>query len=382
MNIIKTIKQLRYKLLIQLFRCIPIKKNKIIIWSDSFKSYGCNPKYISEHIMKNYPEEFDIVWVFDATLPVPDSIPNSVRIVRYFSKEYLYELHTSHFVICNARTSNSYFWKKRKNQVYIQTWHSSLRLKTIEKDASEHLPQNYIQAAMSDSKKIDYIISGCEFSTNIFKNSFWYSGKILECGTPRIDYLLNNSKDKDLYEKIGVSSEFKYVLYAPTFRNDKNFEYNFDFRKLTDSLEKKFAGKWRVLYRLHPNLTFSHKQSALDDVCINVSRYPDMQELMLVSDMLISDYSSCIFDAAYTKKPCILFMKDYDNYVKNERKLYFEITSLPFYKAYSENELFDELSNFDTSLYNQRINDFLNTIGSYENGDACQQIINLIKEVI
>ncbi len=382
MNTINYIKQLRHKFLINLYRSMPIKKNKIIIWSDSFKSYGCNPKYITEHILKNYPREFDIVWVFDATLPVPDCIPPSVRIVRYFSKEYLYELHTAHFIICNARTSDSYFWRKRKNQVYIQTWHSSLRLKTIEKDAEKHLPENYINAAKSDSKKIDYIISGCEFSTNIFINSFWYSGKIIKSGTPRIDYLLNNEKDNSLYNKIGISPEYKYVLYAPTFRSDKNFQYDFDFENLTKTLENKFGGKWRVLYRLHPNLTFSHAQSNLIDTCINVSRYPDMQELMLVSDMLITDYSSCMFDAAYTKKPCLLFMKDYDKYTSSERELYFNITSLPFAKAYSEVELTNEILSFNNELYNKNTSDFLDKIGSYENGFACEQIAKLIKEVI
>ncbi|MBO5413489.1 MAG: CDP-glycerol glycerophosphotransferase family protein, partial [Clostridia bacterium] len=176
MNIVNMVKRLRHKFLIKMYSSIPIKKNKIIIWSNSFKSYGCNPKYIAEYILENYPGEFDIVWVIDADLPVPSDIPEGVRIVRYFSKQYLYELHTARFVVCNARTSDAYFWHKRKNQIYIQTWHSSIRLKTIEKDAENSLPERYIEAAKSDSKKIDYIISGCDFSSRIFKESFWYDG--------------------------------------------------------------------------------------------------------------------------------------------------------------------------------------------------------------
>ena len=133
---------------------------------------------------------------------IPESIPQNVRVVRYFSKEYLYELHTAGVVICNARTLESYLWIKRKGQVYIQTWHSSLRLKNIEKDAEKTLPESYIQAAKGDSEKIDYIISGCTLSSCIFKNSFWYDGKILECGTPRIDYLLKEANKKEIFKKL------------------------------------------------------------------------------------------------------------------------------------------------------------------------------------
>lgn len=382
MNLFQHLKNYRFKVFRAFYRILPIKKNKLIVWSDSFKAYGCNPKYLVEYLAENLPDTFDIVWVTDATLPVPVGINKAFRIVKYFSLSYLYELHTAHFIICNARTSDSYFFKKRKGQVYIQTWHSSLRLKTIEKDAEKYLPENYINAAKSDSKKIDYIISGCEFSTNIFKNSFWYSGKVLNYGTPRIDYLLNSSKTEELFSKIGISDEFKYVLYAPTFRNDKDFVYDFDFEKIVLALEQSTGEKWRILYRLHPNLTFDRRTNSLSDICIDVSRYPDMQELMLASDMLITDYSSCMFDAAYTKKPCILFMKDYEKYTSSERNLYFDIFKLPFPKAYLEEELANELANFSIDAYNQNIDLFLKDIGSYETGNACKKITELIKELI
>ena len=378
MNVINTIKDLRLKILIKLYSSIPIKKNKIIMWSNSFKSYGCNPKYITEYILKNHPGEYDIVWVIDADLPIPQNMPDNIRIVRYFSKEYLYELHTAHFVICNSRTGDAYYWYKRKNQVYIQTWHSSIRLKTIEKDAEEFLGQRYIDIAKEDSKKIDYIISGCSFSSKIFKESFWYSGKVLECGTPRIDFLLNCSNNKELLKKANLSDEFKYILYAPTFRTDDNYEYNFDFEKLVQMCEKHMGGKWKLLYRLHPNLIFKIKEHKLPNVCIDVCHYSDMQELIAVSDLMITDYSSCMFDMMYIKKPCILYMPDFDEYTSNERKLYFNIKELPFLKAYSENEIFNDIENFDNKEYLNNINKFLDKIGSFENGTACKEISKLL----
>lgn len=380
MDIVKKIKKIRLDAIIKAYSCMPIKKNKIIMWSNSFKSYGCNPKYIAEYLLNNYFGEYDIVWVIDAGLPIPSEIPEGIRIVRYFSKEYLYELHTAHFVICNARTSSAYYWKKRKNQVYIQTWHSSIRLKTIEKDAINHLPDHYIDAAKADSEKIDYIISGCEFSSRIFKNSFWYNGDVLECGTPRIDYLLNFNDKPNLMKRMGISNEYNYILYAPTFRNDDEYNYNFDFKSLIDICSQKFGGKWKILYRLHPNLIFKIKEYELGEECINMCHYSDMQELIAISDLMITDYSSCMFDMMYIKKPCILYMPDYDSYVSRERDLYFNIKDLPFIMAYEEEEIYKAIENFNEEKYEKDINVFLNKIGSFETGDACRKIADLIEK--
>lgn len=378
MNIINKLKELRHKLLIKTYSAMPIKENKIIMWSNSFRSYGCNPKYIAEYLLENHPNEFDIVWVIDAQLPVPESIPEGIRLVRYFSKEYLYELHTAKFVICNARTSESYLWNKRKEQVYIQTWHSSLRLKTIEKDAEKTLPEIYISAAKGDSKKIDYIISGCRFSSRIFKESFWYDGCVLECGTPRIDFLLKESNSRELLEKANLSDEYRYVLYAPTFRTDDGYNYNFNFEKLVETCEKRFGGKWKVLYRLHPNLIFRIKEHKLPDVCIDVCGYSDMQELVAVSDFMITDYSSCMFDMMYIKKPCLLYMPDFLEYTQKERELYFNIKELPFLQAYTEDEIFGTIDSFENEEYQTNIQHFLGKIGSFENGCACESIAEVI----
>lgn len=374
MDFLKYIKKIRHKILINLYCFKKIQKNKIIFWSDSFKSYGCNPKYLCEYLLSNYKDVYDIVWVFDATLPMPNNLPQGIRIVKYFSLEYLKELHTAKYVVCNARTGKGHMWHKRKGQIYIQTWHSSLRLKTIEKDAINSLPEGYIKNAIADSSRIDYIISGCEFSSNIFKNSFWYDGKILECGTPRIDYLMKFKEREEVLQKIGLDNNYKYILYSPTFRDNENFNYNLDFKSIIKCCEKKFGGKWKVLYRLHPNLIFKITEYDLSEECINVCSYPDMQELVAVADLMITDYSSCMFDFMYIKKPCILYMPDFDDYVKSERKLYFDIKSLPFIRAFNENEIVNEIENYSRDVYENSINSFMEKIGSFEKGNSCEQI--------
>lgn len=377
------LKELKYSICIKLFKLIPIKKDKIIFWSSGFKAYSCNPKYLTEYILKNCKDKFDVVWVFEKSVDVGSDVPHGVRCVKYFSLRYLYELHTAHFIVCNARTGKGHFWEKRKGQVYFQTWHSSLRLKAIEKDAQETLPKEYIDMAKADSLKIDYILSGCKFSKEIFEKAFWYSGPILETGTPRIDFLINGNKAEDVRRKIGLSELDKCILYAPTFRNDTLYDYELDCKTLTGLCSKNIGGKWKVLYRLHPNLLRVGRQMKIEEDCaLDVTAYPDIQELLLIADMVITDYSSCMFDAAYIKKPCFLYVKDYDKYIHKERNLYFDIEKLPFPVAYNMGELLQKIENFDQSDYLEEINSFLSQIGSYEDGRACQRIVNKIEKEI
>ena len=163
------LKRLLSLLIIYLFNCFPIKQNKLFLFSYYGSQYGCSPKYISEYIRSKTPQgQFDIVWAFN-NLQSKQQI-EGVRKVKTMSLSYFYELCTSKVVITNFRTTELFL--KRKNQYYIQTWHSSLRLKQIEKDAEDSLPKHYVQMAKKDSVKCDLLLSGCKFSTAIFKRAF------------------------------------------------------------------------------------------------------------------------------------------------------------------------------------------------------------------
>lgn len=378
MTFIQRIKQLRLNGKIAFYRLLPLRKNKIIFWANSFKQYGCSPKYISEYLLQNFPNQYDIVWVFEKGVQVPNDLPAAVRVVWYFSYEYLKELHTAKYVICNMRTGPAYLWKKRKGQIYIQTWHSSLRLKKIEGDAAEHLPDVYIQHAKEDSKRIDFLLSGCRFSTEIFKRAFWYNGIILETGTPRCDILVKNNSEtrKKVFQHFRIPESSRLVLYAPTFRSSKTSDYlGMDFARLKKSLEGDQA-QWTIGARLHPNIL--HTVDA--DGAVAMSKYSDMQELLVAADLLITDYSSCMFDMAIARKPCVLYAPDFDEYVAKERGLYFDLRELPFPIATTMDELQDKIRHFDKVQYLEKVNTFLNQIGSYEDGHAAERICNIIRQ--
>jgi CDP-glycerol glycerophosphotransferase len=366
--------------LVQLFNLLPIKNNKIFLFSYYGSQYGCNPKYISEYLIHHYPKDrFELVWALDDTSKNIDG----VKKVKVFSLRYFFELSTSKVIITNYRTINLY--KKRKNQFYIQTWHSSLRLKQIEKDAEDSLPENYIKMAKKDSKKIDLLLSGCELSTAIFKRSFWYDGEIFEKGTPRNDLLFHDNSilRSKVLSSLHLPLDSKVVLYAPTFRKNNSLDvYNLDYSSILEKLTGRFGGNWIFLVKFHPHLISNvRKIAGKTPLVIDVTTYDDIQELLSISDVLISDYSSLIFDYSITRRPCFLYVPDLLEYTSRDRSLYFDLTELPFRCSTSNQRLLGEIEQFDANDYERNINTFLTNIGSFEEGNACEALTKRIDEI-
>ncbi|MDZ5254378.1 CDP-glycerol glycerophosphotransferase family protein [Clostridium sp. LIBA-8841] len=364
----------------KIFNCLPIKKNKIFFYSYYGSQYGCNPKYISEYIVKNYPGKFDLVWAF-SSLKSKGNIPG-VRKVKITSLRYIYELCTSKIIITNFRTTDTFI--KRKDQYYIQTWHSSLRLKQIERDAEDTLPKDYVKMAKSDSKKIDLLLSGCKYSTDIFKRAFWYDGEIFEHGTPRNDIFFekNTMANQEIKYKLNINKDKKIILYAPTFRKNNGLEvYNIDYSLIINSLKNKFNNDWFFLVKLHPHLVSKSRDLVFGEGVIDVTSYDDIQELLSVSDILISDYSSLMFDFALSEKPCFLYVPDLDEYTKADRKLYFDIKALPFISVKNNIELKAAIEDFDLYKYKKGLKDFSKEIGSFEEGKCCENLLKHIEEV-
>lgn len=368
-------KETIYLLLIRFINLlIPITPKKILFLSYYGNQYGCSPKYLSEYITQHH-KDWKVVWAF--TQPNKYNISN-IRKVRYLSFRYFYELCTSKVIVTNYRMTE--LFRKRESQIYIQTWHSSLRLKMIEKDAEATLPPHYIQMAKKDSENINWLLSGCEYSTSIFKRCFWYNGQILPTGTPRNDLLFYNdhSLKQQILKKLQISEKTNIILYAPTFRKGDSLEYyNIQYKQLIQTLEKYKEGEWIVLVRLHPHLR-NLSQSLLKGEAnvLDATDYDDIQELLYIADMVISDYSSLIFDFAMTLRPCLLYVPDLDEYTSKDRALYFNIKELPFPISLNNKELFEQIENINIEEYKNNVNTFLASIGSYETGNACEKICN------
>ena len=386
----QTLKRIANKLLYYLycvisicFHVFPIKKNRIILWSYYYKKYACNPRYITEYLLDNEPDKYEIFWVFDK-----DTNPNikdeRIHILKWKSLRYFYILNTSHIIITNARMFGDSFFYKRRKQVYIQTWHSSMRLKKVEKDAVKSLDDFYIKAAKRDSNMCNMILSGSKFSTETIRRAFWYKGDILEIGTPRNDiFYKENTHIKDRFvELYNIKDDTKIILYAPTFRKNNALDvYDLNYSEVVTAFEKKLGVKCILLVRMHPNLIKSGYEVITDlESVIDVTFYDDMNELLIVSDFLITDYSSCMFDFLLLGRACFLYAPDYENY---DRGTYFELQNLPFSNAKTHNQLINNIYSYDAIEYQSKTFDFnQKKIGSFENGKASEKVANYINSLI
>ncbi len=375
-------KDVLVRLLLICFRVFPVKHNRIFFISYYGQQYGCNPKYISEFIRKKDKEgRFELIWGFTRSMnEVP--VHPKIKKVKLFSLSAIYAIATSKIIITNYRMPT--YFVKRENQYYIQTWHSSLRLKQVEQDAEEFLPAGYLKMARRDSNHTDLILSGSQFSSETIKRAFWYEGEIFEHGMPRNDLLLSrqNTKKKETMLRLGLSEGQKVVLYAPTFRKELSPEiYALDFLRLKYALKKRYSGEWVVLARLHPHL-LPFSSSILGEYQVkDVTAYPDIQELLNISDFLITDYSSLMFDYMVTKKPCFLFVPDAEQYQLKERSLYFKLDQLPFPAAGDMRHLLIQIDQFDDQLYQKKIKDFTTSIGSFDEGIANEKLYERIEKI-
>lgn len=358
---------------------LPIKKGKIVVSSYFGKGYGDNPKYIVEEILKRNYKKVDIVWLVNSKADAKE-LPKKVKPCIKSSYKSIYHMATANVWIDNCR---KYFKYKKKKQFYLQTWHG-FALKRIEKDVCNNLNPGYVNVAQKDSSAIDIIVSCSKFMESIYKKSFWYNGKIENFGAPRNDIIINQSANiyTKVKEQFSICEGKKIVLYAPTFRKDKSLTaYNLDYQMLLNACNEKFGKDFIVLVRLHPIITDLASNLNYSEKIINASSYPDMQELLVVADVLITDYSSLMFDFALSNKPVFLFATDIDDY-KNDRNFYFNLQDLPFSISTNNEELAQRIMSLDESSYIVGLNKFYAEVGMNRQGRACEMVVDLLEDIM
>ncbi|MBO5903364.1 MAG: CDP-glycerol glycerophosphotransferase family protein [Tidjanibacter sp.] len=363
----------------------PVVRGRVMCWAYNFKQYSCNPRYLSEYLAA-HNEPFDVYWVLRKGISTNNIDPN-VKIVRYRSWEYYRLVASAEFLVTNIRTEPYKIgWRKRKCQKYLSLWHGGMALKRIEKDAEQSLTYAYLRRAKADSRVADLMISGCRFHTSLIEQKFWYDGEILEKGIPRNDIFFDDEATERLRgvlaQRYGIADDEYLVLYAPTFRTSRSIEpYRIDWANVISAIEKRSGGKKvRVMLRLHPLLLGNNVSSLLvnHQQVIDMTAYHDMQELLRVSDMLITDYSSSMFDFSMQMRPCLLYATDVEQY---DRGYYFDFSELPYPLARNQQELIEIIDSFDEEKYKVSTQKFFDEkVGLVENGNASKHIAEWMRE--
>lgn len=365
---------------------LPIENNKIIFRTFN-GGYNCNPKYIAEEIIKqNLP--YKLVWVVNKNiLNFIDDFPRDrIKLVMSGTAEEVRETSTAKIIIDNERRIN-YIKRgifKKDEQIYIQTFHGSLGIKKTGIDRND-VSKSALRLCKIDSEQIDYLVSNSAYTTNFFKSMFWNNGAVIECGHPRNDIFFKNNNEirKKVYKYFNLPENKKIMMYAPTLREDRDFScYSLDLEKTIQAITSKFGGDWVVITRLHPLLI--NRRDDFIPVGSNIidgTQYSDMQELLASVDLLITDYSSSIYDFVLSYKPGFIFATDIKKY-DNDRGLYYPLTSTPFPVATNNEEMVKNIQNFNYDKYKSDVTEFLKGKGVVESGKASEKIVELIKEII
>lgn len=362
------IKYITYKF----FCLLPIKDNKIILNNFYGKGYGDNPKYIAKELIKT--KKYDLVWACKSEYN--NTLPKEIRPSNNWYR-FLKEFATAKIWISNVRLPR--YIKKRKGQFYIQTWHAGLTLKKVEKAVVHVLDKSYVKSAIFDAKQTDLMLSNFEGAKELYSTTFWYDGKTFCDGLPRNDDLVKNKntviKNKEL-------EGYKVVLYAPTFRATADKDaYKIDLDKVIEVLNKITNDKWKVIVKLHPNMNSEDGYVKYSENILDYSYVGDINELLFFTDLLITDYSSVMFDYMLLNKPIVLYATDIEEY-KKDRDFWIKLEDLPFPMAKSNKELIDIINDINNKDYKQIYDNFGKEQGLCETGNSSKNVVKIIEKVI
>ena len=369
---------LSYYLYEHYFTKLSVKENWVICESFFGKSYSDSPKYIYEYISKNYPGKYRFVWVVNNRT----KIPYHPTKVKRFSIRYAYYLARCKYTVFNVRQPE---WvKKRKGNVFLQTWHGT-PLKKLVFDQEEVMAASPLYKAQfyKQSRIWDYLVSANHFSTNAFRSAFLYDKEVLEYGYPRNDLMYNpNKKDiaRQIKRKLRIPEGKKTILYAPTWRDDEYYgrgEYKFTLKLDLRLLKQELGEDYIVLLRTHYFIANNLDISGVEDFVVNVSKYDDITELYLISDILITDYSSVFFDYANLKRPILFYTYDLEKYRDMMRGFYLDIEKdVPGPLLFSDEEVVDAIKNIDTisDEYKNKYEEFYEKFCSLEDGHASEKV--------
>lgn len=367
-----------------------VDSNTIVFESFGGKNYSDSPKYIYEYMQKNYPK-LNYIWVFNN--PDKNVIIGNAEKVKKGSKEYYDAYSKAKFWVSNARLP--LYLNKKENQIYIQTWHGT-PLKRLANDMKVvRMPgtttANYKKNFYAETSRWDYLVSPNRYSTNIFKTAFWMDEeRTWEIGYPRNDVLVNRSDDQEYINQIkkdlNLPEGKKVIMYAPTWRDDefvKKGQYLFDLKINLENLQKELGENYVILLRMHYLIANALDLNGYEDFAIDVSNYSDISELYLISDALITDYSSVMFDFGILKRPQYFFAYDIEKYDKGLRGFYMDyMNDLPGEIITDEFKLAEELKNIDEhkEKYKDKIEKFYDKFCSLEKGKSSKFIGDYIHE--
>ena len=375
-----------YKLLFIMIGLLPARKYSIVFESFLGKQFSDNPRAIYEYMKEHYPE-YKLYWSVDPRF-IDNFKDKGVNIVPRLSIKWLLIMASAKYWVSNSRMP---LWiPKPKHTVYLQTWHGT-PLKKLAADMDDvFMPgtniENYKRNFLKESANWDYLISPNPYSTKIFRRAFAFKKEMIESGYPRNDFLYNANNEKEilaLKKKYQIPTDKKVILYAPTWRDDQYFEkgkYKFDLKLDLKQMQEQLGDQYIVLLRLHYLIANHIDVSEYKGFAFDFSHHEDIRELYMVSDLLITDYSSVFFDYANLKRPMIFFVYDIEDYRDRLRGFYFDFEEkAPGPLVKTTEEVIEEINKLEKNKrLPKNFDEFYETFCSWEDGNATKRVVETV----
>ena len=379
----KGFKEFLYK---RVFKNMSIKDDLVIFESFQGKAYSDSPKYIYQYML-NHKNNYNFVWVMNE----PGNIPGQPKTIKRGTLKYYYNVARAKYIVSNVRMPNNYI--KREEQTYLQTWHGT-PLKRLAGDMEDvHMPgtnaAQYKRNFNKETNKWDYLIAPNQYSSDIFRRAFWFNNTMLQTGYPRNDVLTTHN-DLETINRLKQTNQIptdkKIILYAPTWRDDEFYKvgkYRFSLKLDLHRLKAQFGDEYIILLRMHYLVASNMDLTGLEDFAYDVSSYSDVSELYLMSDILITDYSSVFFDYANLKRPILFYTYDIEKYQGQLRGFYIDMeTELPGPLLMDNDGVMDAIQNIDavTEQYNGLYEEFYERFCSWDDGRSSEKVVNAVFE--
>lgn len=374
----------------------PINEKLIMIETFYGRNISDTPKRVLDLIIDDprfYDFEIVVIYKKKNIKNFDDYLDNDrLKFVKFNTKTYLEVVNTAKYLIVNSKIPVKITLKKE--QIYMQCWHGT-PLKRLGADIVETgrngqstTKKSIKKLYLDEGNRVTYFLSPSAYATEKFSTAFCFKelnqmDKLLEVGYPRNDEIFINKDNtqyiNELKEKLDIPLDKKVVMYAPTWRDNEykaGQGYLYDFSFDIEKMRQKLGDEYIFLIRAHYFVSNSLDYEQFGDFVMDMSKVNNVNDLYLVSDILITDYSSVFFDYSILKRPMIFYMYDKEEYATDIRGFYLDLDELPGAIIENEDDLADNI--LSPKFNEQEVDEFINKFCYLDDGNAGQRLIDII----
>jgi len=372
------------RLMFRIVRRLPADANRVVFESGLGRQYADSPRYLYEELVRR-GSPMRKIWAFGGKIHGDDA---NTEVVERLSVAYFWHLARAKYWVNSQNFP--YYLQRRPDGVFVQTWHGT-PLKRMLRDVTEvhGRDDGYVDRMLQAAAQWSLLVSPSPYASKAIAGAYGYEGEVLEVGYPRNDSLLSDERDElaeRVRRRLGLPAGKRYLLYAPTFRDDQvtakkgrfGFELPFDLARAAARLGPDTV----LLLRMHVVVSSEIEiPIELQGQVVDVSAYPEIQDLYLISDAVITDYSSVFFDFALLRRPIVFFAYDLADYRDRLRGFYLDYPAdLPGPVVTTEDELYDTFDDLDgvRERYADRYETFLARFAPNDDGHAAQRVVDAV----